>query len=754
MTYGLPPPPQRNSGKVLIWLLVLIICFGIIAGCPKRSRDKTKTGSSIPEWSLRSPVNLTATAFSSSRIDLSWELGTNGIGTPDGYQVESRQGGTGAYIQIATVSADTTSYSDPGPFLLTTYYYRVRAYNTMNDLSAYSNEVSVTISPPEWAEIAAGESHSLALTTNNMLWVWGSNLQGQLGLGDTSPLTVTNPTLLGQDTDWSIIAAGSNHTLALKSDPSGGTLWVWGLNDDGQLGIGDTDYFGRTEPTQVGSDSDWLGVAGGGSHTIALKTDGTLWSWGRNAFGQLGLGDTDERITPSLIGTATDWFTVSPTGTNLASVECGYDYSLALKSNRTLWAWGFNYFGQLGDNSTTNRTTPRSIGTTSDWSLVSAGYNHTIGLKTDSTLWGWGYGYTSAPRQIGIDSDWVSASAGGENVNTGFTIARKSNGTLWSWGFNASGQLGLGDNNQRTAPVQITYPDEYRESWALAAAGGAHSLGITASGSLWAWGGNNLYQLGLGNTTNQNMPINLNLPQPGNLIATVITWTRITLSWFDNSLNETGFIIERSTDGINYALRSTLSANATSYSDETVTRGNAYYYRVKASYPGGDSAYSNVSCGFTRFWEWKLGPPPSARYAHSMVWDPAGAGRLIMFGGYDASGNLLNDLWAYDPAANNWALLTPSGTLPSARRFHSMVWDPAGAGRLIMFGGSDASGNLLNDLWAYDPAANNWALLTPSGTPPSARSYHSMVWDGGGNRLIMFGGYDASGYKNDLWWWW
>jgi N-acetylneuraminic acid mutarotase len=113
----------------------------------------------------------------------------------------------------------------------------------------------------------------------------------------------------------------------------------------------------------------------------------------------------------------------------------------------------------------------------------------------------------------------------------------------------------------------------------------------------------------------------------------------------------------------------------------------------------------------------------------------------------DASGRK-NDLWAYDPAANNWALLTPSGTPPSARSYHSMVWDGVNS-RVIMFGGYD--GAYKNDLWAYDPAANNWALLTPSGTPPSARYAHSMVWDG--QRVIMFGGYDGA-YKNDLWWWW
>jgi len=197
--------------------------------------------------------------------------------------------------------------------------------------------------------------------------------------------------------NWSSVSCGTYHTIARKTD---GTLWAWGYNWNGQLGLGDTTD--RNTPTKVGTDTNWASVSCGAQHTLAIKTDGTLWAWGYNWNGQLGLGDTTERNTPTKVGTETNW----------SSVSCGVYHTLARKTDGTLWAWGANGDGQLGLGDTTDRYTPTKVGTDTNWSSVSCGVWH--------------------------------------------TIARKTDGTLWAWGANGNGQLGLGDNTSRNTPTQVT----------------------------------------------------------------------------------------------------------------------------------------------------------------------------------------------------------------------------------------------------------------------------------------------------------
>src|SRR5437879_37494 len=180
------------------------------------------------------------------------------------------------------------------------------------------------------------------------------------------------------------ISAGDTHTVALKSD---GTLWAWGLNAYGQVGDGTTSRE-RASPVAVGADSNWAAVAAGKgengrAHTVALKTDGTLWAWGHNGFGELGDGTPLSRSSPVQIGSTTNWMVVS-TGSN---------YTVALKSDGTLWTWGFNAFGAvLGDGTIGNsRFAPAQVGTVSNWTTVAAGYDHTLAIRNDGTLWAWGY---------------------------------------------------------------------------------------------------------------------------------------------------------------------------------------------------------------------------------------------------------------------------------------------------------------------------------------------------------------------------
>jgi alpha-tubulin suppressor-like RCC1 family protein len=452
-----------------------------------------------------SPLSLTAMVISSSHIALSW---TDTANIETGFKIERKTGSGGSYALLSTLPAqvgtNTVSYSDIGTFASGSYYYRVNAYNDITEtVYAYSNEAIIVLS--SWVRVAAGVSHSLGIKSTpdgGTLWAWGANgYYGQLGLGDTKDRNT--PSQVGTETDWSAIAGGENHTLALKANR---TLWAWGGNYYGQLGLGDT-WIDRTTPTQVTTETDWLpqgGIIAGANHSLGIKATGTLWAWGYNNRGQLGLGNSGigtERPTPTQVTTENNW----------SIATAGAAHSLALKTTGTLWAWGYNYYGQLGDETFTNRTTPRQIGTTSDWSAVIAGNNYSLAIKMTGTLWAWGNNdvgqlglgnngtgtQRNTPTQIGTDSDWFRLDAASKH-----SIAIKTNGTLWAWGYNYYGQLGDGSQVDRNTPCPIGMDS----NWSIITANGNRSMAIKTNGLLWVWGLNDFGQLGLGDTIDRIVP--------------------------------------------------------------------------------------------------------------------------------------------------------------------------------------------------------------------------------------------------------
>jgi len=320
----------------------------------------------------------------------------------------------------------------------------------------------------DWSQVSAGIV-SASVKTDGTLWTWGANSSGQLGDGTTTARS--SPVQVGALTNWSLVATSSAFCLAVKTD---GTMWSWGINTQGQLALGTA--VNQSSPNQVGALTSWAKVATGTYNGTAIKTDGTLWSWGAGARG--AVGDSTNyvyRSSPVQIGALSNWYTVSR----------GERHALATKTDGTLWAWGSAVSGQLGDNTRLggDKSSPVQIGALTNWSvagLMAAATNTSVAVKTDGTLWLWGYngsgqigdGTTnnrSSPVQIGVLTDWNQATAG-----PSASLAVKTDGTLWSWG---SGAASRGHNSgvADSSPVQIGA----RTDWLSVSGGGSHTLAIT-----------------------------------------------------------------------------------------------------------------------------------------------------------------------------------------------------------------------------------------------------------------------------------
>lgn len=291
------------------------------------------------------------------------------------------------------------------------------------------------------------EAHSLALKSNGTVWAWGSNLYGGLGNGTTTQALVPGQVLL--ISGITAISAGGWHSVALKND---GTVWAWGWNTDGQ--IGDGTFVDKTIATQVPGLSGVKKISAGTYHVLALKNDSTVWAWGDNVKGQIGDGSTTDRNTPVQVSGLT----------GVVHITCGRFFSLAVKKDGTVWAWGENMYGQLGDGTTVNSSVPIQVsGLTGITSAVAAtGAFHCMAVKNDGTIWSWGrntYGNlgdgTVADRHTPVQMTGIT-SAAGLAAGTNFSLLYKNDGTLWGCGRNASGQLGDGTILQRNTVVQST----------------------------------------------------------------------------------------------------------------------------------------------------------------------------------------------------------------------------------------------------------------------------------------------------------
>jgi alpha-tubulin suppressor-like RCC1 family protein len=289
------------------------------------------------------------------------------------------------------------------------------------------------------------------------------------------------------------------HTAAIKTN---GELWLWGYNYSGQLG--DNLYGNRSSPVQtVSGGNNWRTVSAGGGQTAAIKTDGSLWLWGAGSSGILGNNCTTNRSSPVQ--------TVSG-GNNWRTVSAGGGQTAAIKTDGTLWLWGIGTSGQLGNCLTANQSSPvQTVSGGTSWRSVSAGGGHTAAIKTDGELWTWGSGalgrlgnnaitnQSSPVQTVSGGTNWRSVSAGSSH-----TAAIKTNGELWTWGSATSGQLGNNSVINSSSPVQTVSGGT---NWRTVSAGDFHTGAIKTNGELWLWGTGICGILGTNSVTNQSSPV-------------------------------------------------------------------------------------------------------------------------------------------------------------------------------------------------------------------------------------------------------
>jgi len=345
------------------------------------------------------------------------------------------------------------------------------------------------------------------------LYAWGLNSNGQLGLGNTT--NYSSPKQVDTLTSWSVLPTGTSigASLVIKTD---GTLWAWGYGPGGRLGLGNTTSY--SSPKQVGALTNWSKISVGYFNVLTTKTDGTLWAWGGNGFGQLGLGNITYYSSPKQIGSLTTWLTTA----------AGAYSSYAIKTDGTLWSWARNDYGELGLNNTTSYSSPKQVGSLTTWSKITAGFFHALAIKTDGTIWSWGWNSNyqgaggqlglgnstnySSPKQIGALTTWLITNAGPYT-----SLATKTDGTLWSWGINSIGELGLGNRTNYSSPKQIGV----LTNWLTIASGRYFTVSTKTDGTLWTWGQNNYGQLGTGNTTNYSSP---------KQVGSLTTWSSVSCS--------------------------------------------------------------------------------------------------------------------------------------------------------------------------------------------------------------------------------
>ncbi len=374
----------------------------------------------------------------------------------------------------------------------------------------YSTPLPVS-SAISWKEIACGDSHTIGIdASTGLVYAWGSNTYGQLG--NNSTVNMVTPVSVSSAISWKQIACGNNHTLGI--DGATGLAYAWGGNTYGELGTGD--LMSYSVPTSVSSTISWKQIICGYLCTLGIDAaTGLAYAWGYNYYGQLGTGNRTSYSVPTSVSSTISWSQISAG----RHTTIGIDASTGLA-----YAWGYNVYGQLGDNSTTDRLVPTSVSSTISWKQIAptCSGHHTIAIDSATGLaYGWGrntYGglgdnsrtNRSVPTSVSSTISW-SAVIGGGYFTLGIDGAT---GLAYAWGANDFGNLGTGDRTSYSVPTSVSSTISWKQ---IAAAN--HTVGIDgATGLAYAWGGNTYGELGTGDLMSYSVPTS---------VSSTISWKQI-----------------------------------------------------------------------------------------------------------------------------------------------------------------------------------------------------------------------------------
>ena len=347
----------------------------------------------------------------------------------------------------------------------------------------------------------------------NELYAWGDNSpRGQLGINDT--IDRSSPIQVGTLGNWLKVTGGDFGSQAVKTD---GTLWSWGVGQGGRVGNNNT--IDVSSPVQIGALTNWSQISGRSSQRAALTTDGELYVWGTPSYGKLGLNDVAYRSSPTQVGSLSNWAQVSTGSYNTAAVT----------TDGKLYVWGRNNRGQIGDNTVVDRSSPVQIGSLTDWSQVSIHGGNCAAIKTDGTIWTWGFNNSgqigknyeniskSSPVQVGALTNWSQVAVSNGN----HVIAIKTDGTLWAWGNGDGGALGDNTTTSNSSPVQIGSDT----NWSQTEVANQTTAAVKTDGTLWTWGNNGNGRLG----TNTDQNVDVSSPVQ---VGSLTSWSNVAVGAF------------------------------------------------------------------------------------------------------------------------------------------------------------------------------------------------------------------------------
>jgi alpha-tubulin suppressor-like RCC1 family protein len=497
------------------------------------------SGTLTPTVAPQIPASVSALA-GNRRVTIRWMSQASGAT----FTVKRSLTSGGPYFPVSTPDgfSSPTSYVDTGLLNGTSYFYVVNASNAFG-LSADSEEVRGTPGFNVLTVGAGSSSHrSLFVLQDRTLWVCGSNGSGALGVGTnisqaSSPIQVNLSNVVAA-------ASGANHSLALLDD---GTVWAWGDNGQGQLGLGPSTFFSLV-PLPVPGLSGFIAIAAGWDFTLALKNDGSVWTWGANAKGQLGNGSAGATPLPTP--------TMVPGLPEIVAITAGEDHAFALAKNGMVWSWGNNEAGQLGQDplAASIVPTPAKVYNLTGIISIAAGRHHGVAARNDGSIWIWGdnnFGYLGVPSPIKIPQPIqipIAGQAAAVAASSTTSYLVRTDGFVMAWGNNVQAQCGLGHLNPVPGPTVIPLLTSVTAIYG----GLVHALALRDDGSVAAWGQNSSGEVGIGQGTDHDQPIQVPLTDITKVSAgqvhTVALRTDGTVwTWGNNQYGQMG----NGTSGIN-----------------------------------------------------------------------------------------------------------------------------------------------------------------------------------------------------------